>query len=281
MPRIASPDWSHLTTPLAARTVLLAALVAVAFVLQPARARAESDVVITGHWPPYVDVSAPEGGLATAIVLRAMAEADMDTRLDITPLPWLRCEKLVREGLALAAYPYAKTPERAAYALFTAPIIHSRVVFFHAAGRLKDLAFTGTDSLEGLTVGGVKGYYYAERFADAGVEVTYFYDLDLAFKALAEGLIDVLPEDEVVGWARIGQLYPENTDRFATAPGALDSHDLHLMVSRAHPRAEAFVRRFDAGMEEVRAGGVVERLKAVFGVPAPQADGAGKNASQD
>jgi polar amino acid transport system substrate-binding protein len=74
------------------------------------------------------------------------------------------------------------------------------------------------------------------------------------------GLVDLIPENEFVGWAIIQKNFPDEIYKFATTTTALNQDSLHLMVSRAYPHSEALLTAFNQGLLEIMRQGVYRKL---------------------
>lgn len=74
------------------------------------------------------------------------------------------------------------------------------------------------------------------------------------------GLIDLVPENEFVGWQIIQKLYPDEMYKFATTSKSFNRDTLHLMFSNADSRSEDMRADFDHGLNEIMRTGVYRRL---------------------
>lgn len=218
--------------------------------------------VMTSDWEPYVSPRMGGLGFAAEVVSYAFLHEGLEVAFRFAP--WTRCELMVKNGEAFAAMPYAKTPKRETFALFSDPMCESREVFFYRKDRL-NFRYTGLDSLRGLRVGGTAGYYYVDLFAEAGLEnVEYAHDEEASIRKLYLGRVDVAPNNEFVGWSLIRALYPGESHLFASTTEHLASKELRLMVSRQYPGALGLVEDFNRGLAAIRGSGLYDRLLARY-----------------
>lgn len=241
----------------------LVVLVSLVLAALPAMAQ---ELIVTGEWKPFVSAKMDGGGFTTEIIQHALLESGIDVRIELEPMPWTRCEAMVKDGKALATFPYMKTEERQQHYTFSEPIAMSRNVFFYIKERNPDFAFDTVEGLKGMRIGGAKGYFYEPIFAKAGLKVDYATDAKSGFQKLYLGRVDIVPENELVGWAIIKELYPGEEHRFAASAKALTEEPLHLMFSKAYPKADDLRGKFNAGLASIKDKGIVDKIRAKYGL---------------
>jgi ABC-type amino acid transport substrate-binding protein len=64
--------------------------------------------------------------------------------------------------------------------------------------------------------------------------------------------IDLAATDELVGWALINKLYPQDIAQFAVVDKPFATQYLHLMVSRNYPNAAALTEKFNATFKSLQ-----------------------------
>lgn len=79
-------------------------------------------IILTGEYPPYSSQLIPGNGIAVEIVKKVCEVANLNCSLQF--LPWLRCEYLVENGKAFAAFPYAYSDERKEKYFYTEPLYY-------------------------------------------------------------------------------------------------------------------------------------------------------------
>jgi polar amino acid transport system substrate-binding protein len=214
--------------------------------------------VMTGEWFPYVSKDLTNYGFAAEVVFYAFLASGIETKFVFAS--WDDAENQVKEGKVLATLPHKRTGAREAFAYFSEPIAMSKDVFFFMKGSLEDFQFKNLDDLKAYTLGGTRGYYYVPLFANAGVIVDYAGDASISFRKLYIGLVDLVPENEFVGWGLIQKHFPEEMYKFTATQNALSEDTLHLMVSKKFPRSSLLLEKFNRGLQEIRAKGVYQNL---------------------
>jgi len=203
----------------------------------------------TQEWPPYVIKNDPVHGLTGEILMKALDAVGLEAHFFFEP--WIRCETMVRSGFGFAAFPYSVTPERQQFALFSKPLITSSTVFFYMQDKLGYFDYKGPDSLKPYRIGGTKGYFYESMFKQAGLFVDYAVKLESAFKKLHLSQVDLVPENEIVGWRVIEQLFPNHANSFRASRTPLKSDFLCLMVSKKYPGSENLLKQINAGLYKI------------------------------
>ena len=230
----------------------------VCMVIGNASVRAESVRIITGEWFPYVSKDIKEYGFAAEIVTYAFLVHGIEVHIEF--VNWEQCEKQVRSGSVFASFPQKKTAERHEFALFSAPIALSKSVLFFKKENLKNFTFKQIDDLKGYRIGGTRGYFYESMFKKAGIPVEYVSLNASSIKKLYIGVVDLVPENEFVGWGLIQKLYPDEMYRFQATQNALSENTLHLMVSRQDPRARVLLEKFDKGLRLLQEKGIYQKI---------------------
>jgi polar amino acid transport system substrate-binding protein len=177
----------------------------------------------------------------------------------------MRCYSLVVRGRVWAAFPYSYTEERTKDVLFSDTLGESTTRFFYY-GQDTPYQYNTLDDLKAYTIAGVKGYFYEDAFARAGLNVSYTTDETSALKRLAAGRVDLMPLNELVGWSLIKELFPDEVDRFGTLETPYDTNELKLIVSKTYPDAQDYLQRFNAALQQVKAGEAYQQILEKYGL---------------
>jgi len=173
---------------------------------------------------------------------------------------WATNEKHIRKGTFLAAFPHKRSSTRDKFARFSQPIAMSKDVFFYIKQSPQVMGFKNLSDLKNYRIGGVKGHNNIAMLKKAGLQIDYASQPVNSFKKMYIGLVDLVPENEFVGWGIIQKLYPDEMYKFATTTKALNQDTLHLMVSRAHPQAETLLADFNQGLAQIMNQGIYRKL---------------------
>lgn len=224
-----------------------------AFAGMPLSSWAKTFTILTGDWEPYVSSKLEGGGPLARIVSEAVEAGGHSARLLF--VPWKRTEAEVTSGAALATFPWSANDAFRKSCYLSDPILRNRMVFFYLKDRLPGWDFTCVEQLKTLKVGGSPGYVYAELFEKAGIWPDYAPDIDKSLMKLFAGRVDLVPENEVVGWDTLRRLFPSQENRVASSKSALYEAPLHLMISNIHSDGGDLLEAFNAGLEKLKASG--------------------------
>ncbi len=121
-------------------------------------------VVTDENLPPY---SYLRGNVAIGIDVDMLREAATRLKIDISisALPWKRALLSIERGESQLGMPLFRTPERAQYALFTAPVHYSTTGLFVKKGR--EFRFDSVSDLSGKRLGYNRGYALPEELDEA------------------------------------------------------------------------------------------------------------------
>jgi polar amino acid transport system substrate-binding protein len=216
-------------------------------------AQAKTFTILTGEWSPYVSERLEGGGPLARLVAEALEAGGHSAAFVF--LPWARAEASVKNGQALATFPWAPTRRFTETCHVSEPLIGQRMVFFSLKERLPGWDYTGPESLQELRVGGSLGYAYVDIFAQEGVAVDYGPDPERSFMKLFAGRVDLVPENEVVGWSILKRDFAAQADQVASSRTPLFTMNLHLMIAKSDPDARELQEAFDAGLRTLKASG--------------------------
>ena len=218
------------------------------------------------HYPPY-GVAQADGiptGYYTDLVTEALRRMGCAARY--IRMPWARGLRELAEGRLDVMAGALRTPEREAFAWFSAPInlspnllfLHSRAADRYPLSRLADLRHTP------LRIGTEPRVHYGAEYGallddpDFVARLHVVPDRPRAWRMLRSGRIDGIIADQATALAS-GTELPALGDRLVPVL-VLSAEPAHVMFSRRSIDA-GFVARFDAALASMRADGTLERLR--------------------
>ncbi|MBP5856998.1 transporter substrate-binding domain-containing protein [Marivibrio halodurans] len=242
------------------RHVLLPALFLLTLAGHPALANEPKTVtIVTGNnYFPYTDESLPGGGLATQIVQRVFADLGFEAKFVFEA--WEKGYADSREGRYIATFPYILSAERKKDFLFTSALFEVRPTIFWNVER--NLRIIEMGDLTGKTLCIPEGWAldgYIEPMVMSGqIDRIRAVSMRACFQKLHDGDVDIVSADR-----RVGEQLAEDVEarpwiksrRFST-----DSNSNHLMFTRRHPQAAAWVRAFDASLKKLQDSGELYAL---------------------
>lgn len=219
----------------------------------------------TGEWAPYTSETLAGYGAFTEIVSATFQAMGVQPKFVF--YPWKRAEAEVQAGRVFAAFPYIETEARKLEYDFSDPVFISRGKFFYLPERQPAaLAYEQLEDLQAYRIGGVLGYWYEAPFKQAGLQVDYTGTDEQAIEKLYLGRVDLVASEELVGWALIQKLYPQEAARFATLEQPLNEDPLRLLISRQYPGAAALTQRFNVALQTIRDEGQVQQILQKYGL---------------
>ena len=220
--------------------------------------RAEKLTLATGEWTPYSSETLEGYGFITEIVTEVMVEMGLTPKYEFHS--WTRCYSLVKRGRVWAAFPYSYTAERAQDVLFSDTIGESTTKFFYY-NKEQPYPYERLEDLRPYKLAGVKGYFYEQDFQENGLDVSYTSDELSALKRLAAGRVDLMPMNELVGWALIQKHFPAEAEKFGTLEKAYDTNELKLIVSKEFPEGQELLQQFNEALQRVKQ---TDAYRAIF-----------------
>lgn len=219
---------------LAVSALLIGAMVILAgLTLDPARP-ARPVIVTTSDWAPYVGRDLPDHGPVADMVRLVMTEAGYQPTVQF--MPWEQALEQARRGQAFAAFPLVASADRDTDFLLSDPLVTFEYVLFYDQTRPRPAVNNAAD-LADLRVASIAGYDYWPELDAAVGEYTPFETSIEAFRALADGEVDLVPEGQHAGFAvATDPALPYEASRFTVLEGRGEvfssTQDLHLLVSR-------------------------------------------------
>lgn len=214
-------------------------------------------------YPPYGDPNNPDGGLGLEIIRAAFKTQGHSMTMEY--VPWARAESGIKNG-SYDILPFTwRTDARAKVLLFSTAFAIGNVRFIKRKG--DPFEFTGLESLNGKTVGTIRGYGYSDAFVNS----TQFQkesgnDLMTSIKKLLRNRIDLTLEDEIVGRSIIQAADPEALQHIEFVKAPLAVNPLYITVGLQNPRAQEIIGAFNKGLEVIRANGTLDKIFKKYGM---------------
>jgi len=148
---------------------------------------------------------------------------------------------------------------------FSEPYGENQIKFIKRKG--DSFEFENLESLEGLSVGVIRGYGYGDDFWNApGFKREETTDFVANVKKLVAGRIDLTLEDEIVARYILSQKAPELLDQIEFTQGSLSSNKLYIAWGFKNPKHEELIQAFNKGLEEIRGNGTYDSIFARYGL---------------
>ncbi|SDX14367.1 substrate-binding periplasmic protein [Marinobacter mobilis] len=212
-------------------------------------------------YPPYLIV---EDGRISGIVWDVVSHISEQLRVELEPIqiPRKRVDQMIQSGYIDAtsrAIEWTDQPEKF---LFTDAIVPVEEVFFYLA--TSPLEFQSISDLESKTFLTHLGYHYPylQDLFDQGLADRFDVSVDLdLFRYLRDSQrFDAAIADRLVGQWLIRN-NPQLSDNFESSEHSVSNFGLRLMVRKD---MEAFVRRFNSALAELKASDEFDRILARY-----------------
>jgi len=214
-------------------------------------------------WPPFTNPDTPEQGLSLEITRAAFETQNYAVTMNF--VPWARAEDGVRQGNYDIQTNMWMTDSRKEDFLFSEPYAENQIKFIKRKG--DPFEYTDFGSLQGLSLGVVRGYGYGDDFWNASeFSRQEANDLVTNVKKLVAGRIDLTLEDEIVARYILSEKAPELLDQIEFTQGSLSSNKLYVTSGLKNPKHQELIQAFNKGLEEIKANGTYHAIFAKYGM---------------
>ena len=224
---------------------------------------AQSLVLVTGEWRPFLSESLPNNGPVAEVVMASMKAAGLDA--SVAFYPWVRAEKMAASAEVFAAFPYATTAERRAQYLISDPILtlQTRLLIYLGNAKTPPSAVNWKlDAIKAASMGVPRGSHRLTQVrAQAYPNIVETADVDNSVRMLRAGRFDLLAEVPVIAFDSIRRLYPAEADKFLVLDVTpFPMHDNTLIVGQSYPNAAEIIKKFNGGLALIRKSGEYDRI---------------------
>ncbi len=217
----------------------------------------------TGEYPPDYSENYKHHGLTPHIVTESFALRNVSVKWNF--VPWERANHMAQNLYSDATCCWAKTEERQKYFLYSNPVQDRIYVLFHLKNY--DFDWQTMDDLQGITISTTIGYAYGKAFDEARkagkLQVEEAPSDIVNFKKLLSGRIKLLALPVKIGYAIINDTYDtQMAELFTHHPNPFYTYNNHVIISKAHSKADEVLRRFNEGIAELRSTGLYNQFLA-------------------
>lgn len=214
--------------------------------------QAEKLRLVADAWPPFTDISMPDGGLATAIVTTALQRAGFASEFE--QAPWARALLGIGEGRYDVLVNAWHNPSRTLIGTFSSGYLTNRIRLLKRRG--EPLVYKTLADLHGIPLAVVRDYAYSPAFdADARLNKIPVRNFAVAVGMLAAGRVDLTLEDEYVVGYTLQRLPAAVRNAVELFGEPVAQNSLHILVSLKNPRHQQIVAGFDQAIAAMKADG--------------------------
>lgn len=237
------------------RTIVLLSLTVSIFFAS--MAGANTLVLATGEWAPFIGAKEPGNGLHSKIISKIAAKMGYEVQFDY--MNWKRAYELTKKGDYIASFTWSDTPARRGEVLYPVnELALSKEVGFYKKSKFPEgLNVKSLEDIksQGLEPVGIASYWYEKVYKEVGIKAHTVADANVAWKFLDKGRADILVENIDVGKAAINSLLGAGKDAEFGMTEPVKSQKMYLVFSKNHPDSEAVIKLYDKAVEELKAAG--------------------------
>ncbi|MCK5719171.1 MAG: transporter substrate-binding domain-containing protein [Thiomargarita sp.] len=217
--------------------------------------------LLTVDFPPYYGEKLTNQGWVSEIVKTALEAKGYE--VEIRFVPWVKAVEDTKAGYYDALLGAYRTPERAEYYYFSAPIAQARTGFFKR--RDVDISFKKLTDLKGYKIGVVKGYATSKEFDTADyLTKIEMNDLGAGLIALSKGKIDLMADSQAVGKYHLKLLEARNhgiIKKIEFIKPVLAMNKLYVAISKNAANATQKLIDFNQGLRKIYMNGSFRKIK--------------------
>lgn len=215
-----------------------------------------------GRAPPILEVVVPPGsdagrfqGYSWDIVRESFHAQGYTIELVVTH--WARAMASVKEGNVDLLYPTGMNTERLAYFSYSeAPV--NDAAFLVYVNQDTEIEWQGLASLEGMTIGMVRGYNFGDEWSEQeGISKYPLNSIEQGFRMLRRGRLDGFAGYET-NWDYVLKEM-ELQGSFDKLPEFGSSRE-YVVGLQTNPDTERLLRDFDAGLQAIKESGEYQRI---------------------
>ncbi|MBL1375776.1 transporter substrate-binding domain-containing protein [Zobellella iuensis] len=237
-------------------------IVMAAMWMASANSHANTVTAAQDPWPPFVTDDQAMPGVSVEILAAALKTQGME--VDFKIMPWSRALEETSKGRLDLLPATWFTQERTEYLVYSESYLENELSFIKRAD--DGFEFTDISSLNGKSVGVVRGYGYGDEFLSAAnFNKPEANDLVSNLKKLMAQRIDLTLEDKLVALSSMKEAGLESQD-FAFSSTALSTNPLHVTSGKANPNSTLYIEAYNRGLAEIKSNGTFDAILAKYGI---------------
>ncbi len=219
--------------------------------------QAQEVTVVANIWPPYVDESLPDGGLAMKIVKTAFKHSGYTANVRIE-----KWEKAL-EGSKMGVYDVAgaiwKTDSRKKKLLYSQPYLKNNIVFVARAD--SKFEYNKLSDLRNLLVGILTDYAYDEKFMkDPHILKFKANRLTQNLIAVQNKQLDLAVADKRLALYELKHFMGNNQKDFRFLANNLTTRHLYIAAPKENENSKTIISQFNQGLAAIRKNGTYQKI---------------------
>lgn len=223
-------------------------------------ASAQAIRVVGDSWPPYVDKTLPDNGLAVAIVDAGLRKSGYTP--DFRVAQWSKALAGAKAGLydVVAAIWYSD--ERNDTLLFSEPFLENRVYFVKRRG--SPVRFSNLNELSAYRIGVVRDFSYGPEIDNlSALKIPNNYVVQMLL-GVVSGSLDLAVVEERVALFEMNRYMSNQAQDLEFVGQPVSVRGLRIAASRVYPGNEKLIADFNAAIEEMKTDGSFEKIYANY-----------------
>lgn len=222
----------------------------------PIASKAQSLLVGTGEFPPYISATEEGGGPIAQIVRQAFLNVGID--IQARYLPWNRSYAMARDLKLDASFPWSPNTQRSSDFYFSDPLYRFQRRGYVLAG--SKLNIVKDDNIQMChPIGYERLGYESELLKDNRASLIETPDMAQCFVMLKAKRVDVVVSETRESQEYIKKIFasPDDVTRLEQV---LHEYDNHLVVSKKHPDAAKILQQFNQGLQQLKLSGRYQEI---------------------
>ncbi len=217
--------------------------------------------IVSSQWPPYVDETMPQKGLAVELVNKALKRKGYQPSLHI--YNWQRALEGVEIGVFDATCAIWKTAKRERNLVYSEPYLTNTISFIKK--KSTHVEYQGLADLQGFVIGVLRDYAYDESFNRSRglIKIPANFIVQNLHK-LNNGTIDLTLGDERAINYTMEKFLPTHSQSFEFIKPALAFKKLYLAVSKSNKSAQTIIEDFNQAIKEMQQDGSYDRIVSKY-----------------
>jgi len=229
----------------------------ISFLSAPALLAASSVELYLVDYPPYTIVDGNQlSGIDVEVSVAAFAASGVDVKLKTAP--WKRIMKSMEHGRIAGVITCSKRPERQKHFLFSDALSEvNQVAVMRKERPDKDiLSFSDLDKVK---VSVVDSWSVQKELQQANIPHIMVPDVDSGIRSLLYRDIDVFYNAHLVAKYRAQQMGLLDKIKIKRLEGKMGM-PYFLCLSKDYPKTDELLRKFNQGLQEIKANGQYEAI---------------------
>ncbi|WP_415912090.1 transporter substrate-binding domain-containing protein [Neptuniibacter sp. QD37_11] len=212
----------------------------------------------TVDYPPYslIDEKGAISGIDVEVTQAAFAAVGINA--DIQTAPWKRILKSIRHGRMAGTVTCSKRAGRDQFILFSDVLSEANQSAVMRLDRSDD-DIVNFEDLREVSVSVVDGWGIQKELQQAGIAHSVVPDVDSGIRSLIYRNVDVFYNAGLVTNYRARKLGLQDEIKIKRLKG-MHSTQYHLCLSKAYPKAEVLLEKFNEGLRLIKSNGQYQAI---------------------